>query len=462
MNKFVFFFILFLSLGACDGFSNFLNKLAEGAEKVSKITNQVSDVVSKTSKTIDIASSLISGIVADSKVVTEEVMKLGENLQAKFNDIATNFKKIINNSKKFAEAAYTDGKQLYKDLKKQLDVNIAAAQADINASLESAKNTIAQFGSDVQLVYRDGKIIVKQIGDAADLKQIVSDVKAKNKENLEAAVASINDAISKANALLGTSKDYLEAYRAIAEDMTLDAKTKAEKIIKNLQLYVQDASVQLKKFIEDEKKSLTKILKKAEILAKNSKDMVEQITSTISTVANVVDKNVKNVNNGISEIKGTWEKKADVESDTENDDDDDATPQERINKAIDNVKNNIDKTKGSVAEATTTIQQTSQEIKSAVKDVKEQIVNFKYKVSANKLNIRSGPSTSYPVVGSLSKGKSVSVEEVKEKFARIGEDKWVSMNYLKVDDSEAAEDVASTKASVTKAMSTLKAILAMF
>jgi len=461
MNKFVFFFILFLSLGACDGFSNFLNKLAEGAEKVSKITNQVNDAVTKTTKTIDIATSLISGIVADSKVVTEEVIKLGESLQAKFNDIATNFKKIINNSKKFAEAAYNDGKELYKDLKKQLDVNIAAAQSDINASLESAKNTIAQFGSDVQLVYRDGKIIIKQIGDSADLKQIVSDVKAKNKENLEAAVASINDAIAKANELLATSKDYLEAYRAIAEDITLDAKTKAEKIIKNLQLYVQNASVQLKNFIEDEKKSLKKILKKAEILAKNSKDMVEQITSTISNVANVVDKNVKNVNNGISEIKSTWEKKDDAETDIE-EPDDDATPQERINKAIDNVKNNIDKTKGSVEEATTTIQQTSQEIKSAVKDVKEQIVNFKYKVSANKLNIRSGPSTSYPVVGSLSKGKSVSVEEVKEKFARIGKDKWVSMNYLKVADSEAAEDVASTKASVTKAMSTLKAILAMF
>ena len=54
-----------------------------------------------------------------------------------------------------------------------------------------------------------------------------------------------------------------------------------------------------------------------------------------------------------------------------------------------------------------------------------------YKVKVNTvLNVRKGPGTNYPVVGKLKNGVMVSVYETSGTWARIGTDKWVSMNYL--------------------------------
>ena len=46
------------------------------------------------------------------------------------------------------------------------------------------------------------------------------------------------------------------------------------------------------------------------------------------------------------------------------------------------------------------------------------------------LNVRSGPGTSYPVVDELPKGVLVKPLEYKGSWARIGEGRWVSANYI--------------------------------
>lgn len=46
------------------------------------------------------------------------------------------------------------------------------------------------------------------------------------------------------------------------------------------------------------------------------------------------------------------------------------------------------------------------------------------------LNVRSGPSTGYSVVGSLSNGTAVTVYEERNGWARIGDGRWVSEQYL--------------------------------
>lgn len=54
-----------------------------------------------------------------------------------------------------------------------------------------------------------------------------------------------------------------------------------------------------------------------------------------------------------------------------------------------------------------------------------------YSVTASKLNVRSGPSTNYSVVGTLNNGDIVTVLGNSNGFANIGTNKWVSSNYLK-------------------------------
>ena len=57
--------------------------------------------------------------------------------------------------------------------------------------------------------------------------------------------------------------------------------------------------------------------------------------------------------------------------------------------------------------------------------------NGTYKVTANGgLNIRSGAGTGYGVVGGLSNGATVTVYETSNGWGRIGDGKWVSMQYL--------------------------------
>lgn len=58
----------------------------------------------------------------------------------------------------------------------------------------------------------------------------------------------------------------------------------------------------------------------------------------------------------------------------------------------------------------------------------------KYTVNVSKnsyLNVRVGPGTSYPSIGKLYTGDTVTVYEKKGSWGRIGTGKWVSMDYLK-------------------------------
>ena len=54
------------------------------------------------------------------------------------------------------------------------------------------------------------------------------------------------------------------------------------------------------------------------------------------------------------------------------------------------------------------------------------------KVTASVLNVRSGPGSSYKVVSTLKKGKTVTIYEEKNGFYRIGDNKWCSADYIKV------------------------------
>lgn len=57
---------------------------------------------------------------------------------------------------------------------------------------------------------------------------------------------------------------------------------------------------------------------------------------------------------------------------------------------------------------------------------------YKVNVSIGKiLRIRSGAGTTYPQIGKLPRGASVTVYETKGSWGRIGTGKWVSMDYLK-------------------------------
>jgi len=56
---------------------------------------------------------------------------------------------------------------------------------------------------------------------------------------------------------------------------------------------------------------------------------------------------------------------------------------------------------------------------------------FKAICTASVLNVRSGPSTSYPVVSSIKLSEIVKVFEVKNGWYRIGTDKWATESYLK-------------------------------
>ncbi|HMP30263.1 MAG TPA: SH3 domain-containing protein, partial [Saprospiraceae bacterium] len=56
----------------------------------------------------------------------------------------------------------------------------------------------------------------------------------------------------------------------------------------------------------------------------------------------------------------------------------------------------------------------------------------RYVVKATTLNVRSGPSTSFPKVGQIYKNDQVFIEENRNNWARIvSENSWVNMSYLK-------------------------------
>lgn len=55
----------------------------------------------------------------------------------------------------------------------------------------------------------------------------------------------------------------------------------------------------------------------------------------------------------------------------------------------------------------------------------------KMKVTANALNVRSGPDKSFRVAKVIYKGDTVTVYEKKNNFGRIGADQWCCLDYLK-------------------------------
>ena len=54
----------------------------------------------------------------------------------------------------------------------------------------------------------------------------------------------------------------------------------------------------------------------------------------------------------------------------------------------------------------------------------------KYVKVSSRLNIRSGASTKNKIIGKLNNGENVTVYETKGNWSRIGDNKWVSSNYL--------------------------------
>ena len=49
---------------------------------------------------------------------------------------------------------------------------------------------------------------------------------------------------------------------------------------------------------------------------------------------------------------------------------------------------------------------------------------------SSRLNIRNGASTKNKIVGKLNNGEEVTIYETKGNWSRIGDNKWVSSNYL--------------------------------
>jgi len=68
-----------------------------------------------------------------------------------------------------------------------------------------------------------------------------------------------------------------------------------------------------------------------------------------------------------------------------------------------------------------------------------------YVVTGSNLNIRKGPSKSYSKVGSLNKGDEVTVTQTKNGFAKIGENKWASQDYLKLKENDEEDDASLNK-----------------
>lgn len=58
-----------------------------------------------------------------------------------------------------------------------------------------------------------------------------------------------------------------------------------------------------------------------------------------------------------------------------------------------------------------------------------------FKVTADILNVRTGPGTEYPVATKLKKGAIVKPTELKNGWSKIGTNKWVSHNYLSMIDN---------------------------
>jgi uncharacterized protein YgiM (DUF1202 family) len=68
---------------------------------------------------------------------------------------------------------------------------------------------------------------------------------------------------------------------------------------------------------------------------------------------------------------------------------------------------------------------------------------------SDNLNVRSGPGTTYSIVGSLSKGEKVNVIATSGTWSKIGKDKWVSTSYLSASKVSTSVKTATTSANKT-------------
>ena len=85
-----------------------------------------------------------------------------------------------------------------------------------------------------------------------------------------------------------------------------------------------------------------------------------------------------------------------------------------------------------------------QEQPSADKKEETVVATGKVKVQSDRLNVRSGPSTGYGVVGSLGNGDAVTIYEIKQagtmQWGRIGENRWISLSYVTLNKTQTEEN----------------------
>lgn len=452
MNKYCicFFFALALTTANAKGFSDFLNK-------ANSVLSKVSDYSEKISKTVGITASLIDGLIKDYKIVNEDVKKLGESIKSQYNSLAQNFQKIIDVAKKFANNSYTDGKALYTSLKKQLDIIITAAENDVKVVGKSAMNTLSQINSDATILYKDGKLIAKNTTESIDLTETLKELKQKNTDKLNNAIETLNSSMDEAKKLVQSAKDALKKYKTIAEDTASDAKVKATKIVAELEAFATEAEKSLKEFVKKEEKSLESILKKVNELAKSSQSVAEQVIQVGTKVVEKVANNTQKISTGVQDISNIWKDKPTSGTDYSSDGEVSKKTSEVVNQVKEGV-NNVTSTATEVAEA---INSATETVQSAIDEVQTQVKNFEYVVTATKLNVRSGPGKNYKVVEIIQKGTPVKVTEFKDGFACIGEGKWVSIAYIKVNSDDASSAVNKSKTTVVNALESIKSILEM-
>lgn len=79
-------------------------------------------------------------------------------------------------------------------------------------------------------------------------------------------------------------------------------------------------------------------------------------------------------------------------------------------------------------------------------------------VTADKLNLRTGPGTSFPIIGQLTRGTNVGVLNVKDGWAKVGEQLFVSAEWLSYKEVEAPSTVRVTNANYPTETTTLPVV----
>lgn len=93
-----------------------------------------------------------------------------------------------------------------------------------------------------------------------------------------------------------------------------------------------------------------------------------------------------------------------------------------------------EKIKSYLTDSTTTAQENNDSSTDVKEDNSTQSTGRKGKVTASRLNVRKGPSTDFDKVDKLSNGDIVDILEEKDGWFRIGTDKWISGDYVTVEE----------------------------